>query len=56
VGFILKTKTGKWPSSGLPVPEVGSPRTGKMLKGLVLDQKGGCPKVAEGQKNCHSNR
>jgi hypothetical protein len=47
VGIVLETKTGRWPSSDLPVQEVESPHTGKMPKDLVLDQKGGCPRVAE---------
>jgi hypothetical protein len=47
VGFILETRTRRWPSSALPVQEVENPHTDKMLKGLVLNQRGEYPKVAE---------
>jgi hypothetical protein len=56
VGFVLKTRTGKWPSNVLPVQEVENPCTGKMPKGLVLDQRGECPKVVGELKSCHSNK
>jgi hypothetical protein len=47
VGFFLKTRTRRWPSSTLPVQAVENPHTDKMLKGLVLDQRGEYPKAAE---------
>jgi hypothetical protein len=44
-GVCPRTKIGRWPKSVLPVQEVGNPCTGKMLKGLVLNQMEEYPKV-----------